>query len=60
MSKKRYRSVRILCSNGEKYNKHPRELTEKEKVRQKRLTWIGIAFGTAFFIAGVGVYLSVK
>ena len=43
-----------------RYNKYPRELTRQEKARQKRASWIGIAVGTAFLIAGVLVYLSVK
>ena len=43
-----------------KYNKNPREFTETEKARQRRMSWIGVAVGTVFLIAGVLVYISVK
>ena len=38
------------------YNKNPRELTEKEKIKRKRITLIGIFVGLLLFIGGVLVY----
>ena len=43
-----------------KYNKNPRELTEKEKTKQKRMSWIGILVGLVLFIGIVLVYLLLK
>ncbi len=39
-----------------KYNKNPRDLTEKEKMKQKRLSWIGVLIGLVLFIGIVLTY----
>jgi len=43
-----------------KYNTNPRELTAPERLRQRRMLWLGIAVGIVTFAAGVLVYWSVK
>jgi len=39
-----------------KYNKNPIELTEKEKTKKKKMSFIGILVGLAVFVAIVLVY----
>ncbi len=43
-----------------KYNKNPRELTEQEKMRQKRMSWLGILIGLVLFIGIVSIYFFIK
>ncbi len=43
-----------------KYNKNPIELTEKEKIKKKRMSLIGILVGLILFIAIVLAYFFTK
>ena len=43
-----------------KYNKNPRELTEKEKIKKRRMSWIGILLGLVLFIGVVLSYSLMK
>ena len=43
-----------------KLNKNPRELTEYEKTKKKRMALFGIIAGAVFFVGGLLVYFIIK